>query len=143
MPISNFKDKSIKVIKGGRERYQSSQKALNFIKNKKFKNVFIHDAARPNFSMKLLKKLNNNLKTYKAVVPYIKTEKSTKYKDKNKILNLDRERLLFTQTPQCFDFKLLSKEANMPVFALGGISKDDLKTCMANDGYGVSGISKF
>ena len=41
------------------------------------------------------------------------------------------------------DFKLLSKEANMPVFALGGISKDDLKTCMANDGYGVSGISKF
>ncbi len=107
LPISNFKDKSIKVIKGGRERYQSSQKALNFIKNKKFKNVFIHDAARPNFSMKLLKKLNNNLKTYKAVVPYIKTENSTKYKDKNKILNLDRERLLFTQTPQCFDFKLL------------------------------------
>ena len=41
------------------------------------------------------------------------------------------------------DFKLLSKEANMPVFALGGISKDDLNTCMANDGYGVSGISKF
>ena len=41
------------------------------------------------------------------------------------------------------DFKLLSKEANMPVFALGGISKDDLKTCMANNGYGISGISKF
>ena len=32
--------------------------------------------------MKLLKKLNNNLKTYKAVVPYIKTENSTKYKVK-------------------------------------------------------------
>ena len=109
IPIKNIKDKSIKVIKGGRERYQSSQKALNFIKNKKFKNVFIHDAARPNFSIKLLKKLNSNLKKNKAVVPFIKTENSTKYKIKNKIQNLDRDNLLFTQTPQCFDFKTLYK----------------------------------
>ena len=79
-PIKNIKDKSIKVIKGGRERYQSSQKALNFIKNKKFTNVFIHDAARPNFSIKLLKKLNSNLKKNKAVVPYVKTDNSTKYR---------------------------------------------------------------
>ena len=62
IPIKNIKNKSIKVIKGGKERYLSSQKALNFIKNKKFTNVFIHDAARPNFSIKLLKKLNSNLK---------------------------------------------------------------------------------
>ena len=55
-PIKNIEDKSIKVIRGGKERYQSSQKALDYIKNKKFKNVFIHDAARPNFSIKLLKK---------------------------------------------------------------------------------------
>ena len=55
-PIKNIKNKSIKVIKGGRERYQSSKKALNFIKNKRFTNVFIHDAARPNFSIKLLRK---------------------------------------------------------------------------------------
>ena len=55
-----LKNKKIKIIKGGKERYQSSQKALEFIKNKKFKNVFIHDAARPNFSINLLK----NLKKY-------------------------------------------------------------------------------
>ena len=35
---------------------------LILLKNKKFKNVFIHDAARPNFSIKLLKRLKNNLK---------------------------------------------------------------------------------
>ena len=107
IPIKNIKDKSIKVIKGGKERYQSSQKALNFIKNKRFKNVFIHDAARPNFSIKLLKKLCSNLKKNKAVVPYIKTNNSTKYKIENKFQNLNRENLLFTQTPQCFDFKTL------------------------------------
>ena len=118
IPIRKNKDKSIIVIKGGKERYQSSQKALNFIKNKRFKNVFIHDAARPNFSIKLLKKLNSNLKKNKAVVPYVTTNNSVKYKVENKIQNLNRENLLFTQTPQCFDFKTLyslSKSNNIKV----------------------------
>ena len=100
-------NKKIKIIKGGKERYQSSHKALEFIKNKKFKNVFIHDAARPNFSINLLKNLNKNLNKNKAVVPYINTNNSTKYKNKNRIVNLKREKVLLTQTPQCFDFKTL------------------------------------
>jgi len=101
------KNKKIKVIKGGGERYQSSQKALEYIKNKNFKNVFIHDAARPNFSINLLKNLKKHLNKNKAVVPYINTNNSTKYSNRNKIVNLKRERVLLTQTPQCFDFKTL------------------------------------
>tara|TARA_B100001173_G_scaffold3993_1_gene3585 strand:- start:189 stop:1292 length:1104 start_codon:yes stop_codon:yes gene_type:complete len=104
-----IKDKKIKVIKGGKERYQSSQKALEFIKKKKFKNIFIHDAARPNFSINLLKNLKKQLEKNKAVIPYTKTENSTKYINKNKIVNLKRERILLTQTPQCFNFKSLYK----------------------------------
>ena len=107
VPIKNIRNKSIKVIRGGRERHNSSQKALKFIKKMNFKNVFIHDAARPNFSIKLLKRLNSNLKKNRAVVPFLKTENSTKYKINNKIQNLDRNNLLLTQTPQCFDFKTL------------------------------------
>ena len=99
--------KKIKIIKGGKERYQSSQKALVFIKNRKFKNVFIHDAARPNFSINLLKNLKKHLNKNKAVVPYINTNNSTKYANKNKIINLKREKVLLTQTPQCFNFKTL------------------------------------
>ncbi len=109
VPIKSIKDKSIKIIKGGKERYQSSQKALNFIKDKKFKNVFIHDAARPNFSIGLLKKLKSNLRNNNAVVPFVKTENSTKYRKVNKIENLNRDNLLFTQTPQSFDFKSLHR----------------------------------
>ncbi len=97
--------KNIKIIKGGKERYKSSQKALDFIKNKKFVNVFIHDAARPNFSINLLKNLKKHLGKNKAVVPYINTENTTKYVNKNKIINLKREKVLLTQTPQCFRFK--------------------------------------
>ena len=40
-------------------------------------------------------------------MPYINTNNSTKYKYKNKIINLKRERVYLTQTPQCFDFKTL------------------------------------
>ncbi len=102
-----LKNNKIKIIKGGKERYQSSQKALEYIKNKKFKNVFIHDAARPNFSINLLKNLKKYLNKNKAVVPYINTDNSTKYANKKKIINLKREKVLLTQTPQCFDFKTL------------------------------------
>ena len=107
VPIKNIKDKSIKVIKGGKERYHSSKKALDFLKSKKIKNVFIHDAARPNFSIKLLKKLNDNLKNNKAVIPFIKTENSVKYKKGNRLQNLDRDKIVLTQTPQCFDYKTI------------------------------------
>ena len=107
--VKSLKNKKITIIRGGEERYQSSQKALDYINKKKIKNVFIHDAARPNFSINLLKKLKKNLKKNKAVIPYINTDHSTKYKNKNKIINLKREKVLLTQTPQCFDFKTLYK----------------------------------
>ena len=97
---------NVKVIKGGKERSDSSFNALKYLKNKKIKNVFIHDAARPNFSTRLLKKLKKNLKKNKAVVPYINTNNSTKYYYKNKVINLKRQKVLLTQTPQSFDYKL-------------------------------------
>ena len=55
--------KSIKIISGGRERSDSSLLALKYLKRFKPKNVFIHDAARPNFSIKLLNNLLNYLMT--------------------------------------------------------------------------------
>ena len=45
--------KQIRVIKGGKERSDSSLKALKYIKKYKPLNVYMHDAARPNFSTKL------------------------------------------------------------------------------------------
>ena len=101
----NFKN--IDVIKGGKERHNSTLNALNYLKNKKIKNVFIHDAARPNLSINLLKRLKKELKTNNAVVPYIKSENSVKYKIRNKINNLNRDKVFLTQTPQCFNFQEL------------------------------------
>ena len=109
--ISHFKKKkypkSISIIKGGKERSDSSLKALTFIKKYKPKNVFIHDAARPDFSIKLLNNIAKNLKKNKAVVPFINSKDSIKYKTQKQIFNLNRNNLLLTQTPQAFRFKEL------------------------------------
>ena len=44
--------KIVSIIKGGKERSDSSLIALKYLRKYKPKNVFIHDAARPNFSIK-------------------------------------------------------------------------------------------
>ena len=72
--IKKTKYKSVDIIKGGIERHNSTKNALIFLKNKKIKNVYIHDAARPNLSINLLRKLKNNLKNNNAVVPYLNSE---------------------------------------------------------------------
>ena len=99
--------KSICFIKGGKERSDSSLKALKYLKKYRPNNVLIHDAARPNFSIKLLKNLLKNLKRNKAVVPAVSSKDSIKYKIKNQIFNLNRNNSLLTQTPQAFRFKEL------------------------------------
>ena len=109
--INHFKrkkyPKSVTIIKGGKERADSSLKALRYLRKYNPKNVFIHDAARPNFSIKLLKNILKNLKKNKAVVPVINSKDSIKYKTQNQIFNLKRNNLLLTQTPQAFRFKEL------------------------------------
>ena len=101
--------KKVSFIKGGKERSDSSLKALKYLKKYKPNNILIHDAARPNFSLKLIKNLIKQLKNYKAVVPFINSNDSVKYKVKNEFFNLDRDKTFFTQTPQAFRFKDLYK----------------------------------
>ncbi len=97
--------KKVSIIKGGKERSDSSLIALKYIKKLKPINVLIHDAARPNFSIKLLNNLIISLKKNKAVIPVINSKDSIKYKIKNQLFNLNRNNSFLTQTPQAFKFK--------------------------------------
>ncbi len=104
--------KNVIIIKGGKERSDSSLIGLKYIKKFKPTNVLIHDAARPNFSIKLLKNLIKSLKKNKAVIPVINAKDSIKYRVKNQLFNLNRENSFSTQTPQAFrfiDLYILSK----------------------------------
>ena len=101
--------KNVLIIKGGKERSDSSMLSLKYIRKFKPNNVLIHDAARPNFSIKLLNKLLVSLKKNKASIPVISSKDSIKYKVKNQLYNLKRNNTYLTQTPQAFKFNDLYK----------------------------------
>ena len=103
----NYLDSSIKVIKGGKERSDSSLIALKYLKKFKPSNVLIHDAARPDFSIKLLNKIIKELKKNQAIIPSLKSKDTIKYRIKNEYYNLDRNNSHLTQTPQGFKFNKL------------------------------------
>jgi len=110
--IKKFKIKNIKIIVGGKTRAESSYKALKCIRSYKVKNVLIHDAARPNFSIKLLDRLNKELISNDCVIPAIQTVDSVKQKFLNKVTNLKRENIYLIQTPQAFNYNKLYKLQN-------------------------------
>jgi len=109
--VKNLYPKDLIILKGGKRRSSSSIIALKHIKKFKPNNVLIHDAARPNFSLNLLKKIIQSLNKNNAVIPITKPTDSIKYDLKNNLYNLDREKTYLTQTPQGFNFNELYKLA--------------------------------
>ena len=99
--------KNVKLINGGNSRSQSTYNALSYlVKQKNINKVLIHDAARPNFSEKLIKTILVNSKKNKTIIPIIKLQDALKEKKTvSQILNLNRDKFFLTQTPQCFNLK--------------------------------------
>ena len=77
--VKSLKLKNIQLIIGGKNRQQSTFNALKYLnKQKSISKVLIHDAARPNFSLKLFSSILKNMKNAKAVVPKIKIQDAIK-----------------------------------------------------------------
>ena len=71
--------RNVKLIIGGKSRQESTFNALKYLVNKKrTSKVLIHDAARPNFSTKLLNSILKNMSDARAVVPKIKVQDAIK-----------------------------------------------------------------
>ena len=108
--VKSLKLKNVKLIKGGKNRQQSTLNALKNLANfKGVKKVLIHDVARPNFSLKLLGSIIKNIKNSKAVIPKINIQDAVKQKINSSlneyIIGKNRENLFLTQTPQAFNLK--------------------------------------
>ena len=102
--------KNIKLVSGGKNRQQSTINALkNLISIKGFSKVLIHDAARPNFSLKLLDTIIKKMKKARAVIPKISIQDAVKQKIESSlneyIVGKSRDNLFLTQTPQAFNIK--------------------------------------
>ena len=108
--VKSLKLKNVKLIIGGKTRQQSTYNALKYLIGKKsISKVLIHDAARPNFSLKLFNLIIKNIQNSRAVVPKIKIQDAVKQiidssKDEY-ILGKKRDNLFLTQTPQAFNLK--------------------------------------
>ena len=98
-------DHAFKII-GGKTRQESTYLALKKLKKMGCSKVIIHDAARPNPSNKIIKKIIYLLKKNHAVVPVLKVTDATKRVNKNEIFkNIKRNTLRLSQTPQGFTYK--------------------------------------
>ena len=108
--VKLLKLKNVKLIAGGKNRQESAFKALKYlISQKGITKVLIHDAARPNFTTKLLSTTMRNMKSARAVVPKVKVQDAVKQIiDSSKeeyIVGKKRDNLFLTQTPQAFNLK--------------------------------------
>ena len=105
-----LKLKNVNLIAGGKNRQESTFNALRYLINiKNISKVLIHDAARPNFSLKLFNSIIKNIKNNRAVVPKIKIQDAVKQiiesSKEEYILGKKRTNLFLTQTPQAFNLK--------------------------------------
>ena len=105
--VKSLKLKNVKLISGGKSRQQSTLNALRYlIKQRSASKVLIHDAARPNFSTKLLRSILQNMKNARGVVPKINIQDAIKQiiesSKEEYILGKSRDKLFLTQTPQAF-----------------------------------------
>ena len=121
---------AISLIEGGAERYWSVYSALEFLKNREANrekqrkeqeiehgesknlqtelSLFIHDGARPCFSLDLCERIYQARKTYGAVIPGLPVTDTIKRVEKGIVQeSVDRSSLYRIQTPQAFSFSLL------------------------------------
>ena len=103
------------LIIGGSTRHKSLANSLNQIDHRKINHVFVHDAARPNISTKLINQIKKEIITnkYDAVVPYTQIEDTVKQvQNKYRYKTIDRKKLIATQTPQAFKTLTLKNNIN-------------------------------
>ena len=108
--VKSLKLKNVKLVSGGINRQLSTFNALKHLKNQKgISKVLIHDAARPNFSVKLIGSIIKKMKNARAVIPKIEVQDAIKQiidsSNEEYIVGKRRENLFLTQTPQAFNFK--------------------------------------
>ena len=121
---------AVSLIEGGAERYWSVYSALEFLKNREANrekhrkeqeiehgesknlqtelSLFIHDGARPCFSVDLCERIYQARKDYGAVIPGLPVTDTIKRVEKGIVQeSVDRSSLYRIQTPQAFSFPLL------------------------------------
>ena len=98
---------NVEIIEGGGTRQESVYKGL---KHLKCDYVLIHDGARPVITTELINICIETVKKEKALSVMTKTTDTIKVVENGKIIKtIDRSKLYNTQTPQAFEYNLISE----------------------------------
>ena len=98
-----YKDK-VFIIHGSNTRQKSVMKGLEYLNASGTTHVFIHDAARPNFSQALTNNLIKAAEGHHGSIPIIGASNTIKQFKNEKLNTLDRSSIVESQTPQFFEF---------------------------------------
>lgn len=98
------------LIIGGSTRQESVRKGLEYLAELPIKNICIHDAARPFLPHMVIDNLLTALEHENAVIPMLPMADSIAYIENDMMeAPANRDKMGRVQTPQAFDFKLISE----------------------------------
>ncbi len=103
----------IQITSGGETRFHSVQNGLQLVKEESI--VFVHDAVRCLLSIDLIQRCYNHTLQMGSAVPVIQSRDSVRILNEERNDNevLDRDKIVFVQTPQTFHSKIL-----LPAFSI-------------------------
>ncbi len=95
------------VLRAGGENRQESVR--NGLQGGAFEHVVVHDGVRPLFSRRLFEEGMKMVETAPCVIPVVDIQDTVKEISGGKVVRtLDRRGLVYVQTPQFFDYRLLT-----------------------------------
>ncbi|RDV07857.1 bifunctional 2-C-methyl-D-erythritol 4-phosphate cytidylyltransferase/2-C-methyl-D-erythritol 2,4-cyclodiphosphate synthase [Sphingorhabdus pulchriflava] len=122
----------IHLVEGGSERIDSVRNAVQYLDNMNFTGrTFIHDAARPFLSAKVIDRLLDALTSSSGAVPALPVVDSLSRGNVEGTLTevVEREHLFRIQTPQAFRHDVISNAHK--AWQTGQIATDDARMVMA------------
>lgn len=134
--------KVTKIVVGGKERYNSVYQGLKAIGKCDY--VLIHDGARPCLGPDMIDRTIKEVKVKKACVVGVPVKDTIKVvEETGEIIDTpERSKLMITQTPQAFDYKILYR-AYEKLFSLDTINVTDdamvVETMLQKQVYMVAG----
>lgn len=99
-----------KILKGGKERYDSSLSAIHAYEGGEEVNLIFHDAVRPLVSQRIIDEVCETLKTHEAIDVTVPAVDTIIEAENDHIASIpDRSRLQRGQTPQAFRLSVISE----------------------------------
>jgi 2-C-methyl-D-erythritol 4-phosphate cytidylyltransferase len=98
----------VRVIAGGETRFDSVRYGLSLVDDK-HSLVAIHDAVRPLVSAKTISGAFKSAERYGSGIPAVPMSDSIRQIDSKRTVAVDRSKFCIVQTPQCFQYSILTK----------------------------------